>query len=41
MDEAARSVIRDFMNGKIRYFTAPPNGIGSEDEVEGSDVEMQ
>jgi|LauGreDrversion4_2_1035121.scaffolds.fasta_scaffold132859_1 nuclear GTP-binding protein len=24
MEEAARSVLRDFMNGKISYFTAPP-----------------
>lgn len=24
MEEAARSVLRDFLNGKIKYYTAPP-----------------
>jgi len=24
LEEAARSVLRDFLNGKIKYFTAPP-----------------
>jgi ribosome biogenesis GTPase A len=24
MEEAARAVLRDFLNGKITYFTAPP-----------------
>ena len=24
MEEAARAVLRDFLNGKIQYFTAPP-----------------
>lgn len=24
MEEAARAVLRDFLNGKIKYFTAPP-----------------
>ena len=24
MDQAARSVLRDFLNGKLKYFTVPP-----------------
>lgn len=33
MDEAARAVIRDFLNGKIKYYTAPPEGAeGDSDE---------
>jgi nuclear GTP-binding protein len=40
MDEAARSVIRDFLNGKIKYWTAPPTGF-EEGSDEGEDVEME
>jgi len=36
MEEAARSVLRDFLNGKIKYFTAPPASAMNED----SDDEM-
>lgn len=34
IEEAARSVLRDFLNGKISYFTAPPMSalLGEEDE---------
>ena len=40
MDSAARSVLRDFMNGKLEYHTQPPI---VDDEVadEGEDEEMQ
>ena len=32
-EEAARAVIRDFLNGKIKYFTAPPTIVeGDSDE---------
>jgi len=40
LEESARTVIRDYMNGKLRFFTKPPteeNLYGSEDE----DVEMK
>ena len=36
MEEAARAVLRDFLNGKISYFTAPPASAMLED----SDEEM-
>jgi ribosome biogenesis GTPase A len=33
VDQAARSVIRDYLNGKLKFFTAPPVAIeGEEDE---------
>ena len=33
MEEAARAVLRDFLNGKIEYYTAPPaSAILEEDE---------
>lgn len=38
-DQAARSVLRDFLNGKLKYFTTPPLFDIGEDE-EGDDVEM-
>ena len=38
-DQAARSVLRDFLNGKLKYFTAPPLAI-DEDDDEQDDVEM-
>jgi len=25
MDQAARSVVRDYQNGKIKFFTTPPH----------------
>lgn len=37
MEEAARSVLRDFLNGKIKYFTAPPASamnVDSDDEMD-------
>ena len=37
-DQAARSVLRDFLNGKLKYFTAPPLVDGADDEEE--DAEM-
>lgn len=40
MEEAARAVLRDFLNGKIQYFTAPPASALLEDEDNNSDVEM-
>jgi len=36
MEEAARAVLRDFLNGKIKYFTAPPPS----SLVENEDEEM-
>ncbi len=36
MEEAARAVLRDFLNGKIKYFTAPPASA----LIENSDEEM-
>ena len=37
-DQAARSVIRDYLNGKLKFFTVPPHfDIEGEDE----DVEME
>ena len=38
-DQAARSVIRDFLNGKLKYFTAPPLDM-EEDDGQDEDVEM-
>lgn len=41
MEEAARAVLRDFLNGKIEYYTAPPaSAILEEDENDQEDVEM-
>eukprot|EP00347_Sterkiella_histriomuscorum_P021384 403334160 len=39
-DQTARSVIRDFLNGKLKYFTAPP-AMEGEDMDEDGDVEME
>ena len=36
IEEAARAVLRDFLNGKIKYFTAPPPSA----LIENSDDEM-
>jgi len=41
MDEAARSVLRDYQNGKIKYFSVPPGGEQCDDSEEDVDVEMQ
>lgn len=38
MEEAARAVLRDFLNGKIQYFTAPPLSALIEDD-EDQDME--
>lgn len=38
-DQAARSVLRDFLNGKLKYFTAPPM-VADDGEDEADDVEM-
>ena len=41
MEEAARAVLRDFLNCKIEYYTAPPaSAILEEDENDQEDVEM-
>ncbi len=32
MEEAARAVLRDFLNGKIQYFSAPPISAMSDDD---------
>lgn len=32
MEEAARAILRDFLNGKIQYFTAPPASAMIDDE---------
>ena len=42
-DQAARSVLRDFLNGKLKYFTAPPLFDIADDEEgeEADDVEMK
>lgn len=35
IDDAARTVLRDFMNGKIKYFTpAPKSALGADSEDE-------
>jgi ribosome biogenesis GTPase A len=42
MDAVARAVIRDYMNGKIAFFTTPPANedlYGEEDDAE--DVKME
>lgn len=39
-DQAARSVLRDFLNGKLKYFTAPPLVDGGDDNAEEDDVDM-
>ncbi|CDW83179.1 guanine nucleotide-binding 3-like [Stylonychia lemnae] len=36
-DQVARSVIRDFLNGKLKYFTAPPQMEGDDED---GDTEM-
>jgi nuclear GTP-binding protein len=36
-DQAARSVLRDFLNGKLKYFTAPPLAIDDDIEDENMD----
>lgn len=38
MEQAARQVIRDFLNGKLAYHTQPPI---VDDEVSDGDEEMQ
>ena len=38
-DQAARSVLRDFLNGKLKYFTAPPLD-DAEDNAEEDDADM-
>lgn len=40
MDQAARSVIRDFMNGKLKYWTQPPE-INDPVDDDISDSEME
>ena len=37
-DQAARAVIRDFLSGKLKYFTAPPAVDGGDDD---EDMEME
>ena len=32
IDDAARTVLRDFLNGKIKYFTPAPKTKGDSDE---------
>ena len=39
-DQAARSVLRDFLNGKLKYFTAPPMFDIEDDNGEEDDIEM-
>jgi ribosome biogenesis GTPase A len=39
IEEAARSVIRDYLNGKLTYFTTPP--VVDDDDQDEEDVEMQ
>lgn len=37
MDQTARSVIRDYLNGKVKFFSVPPvveDGADEEDDVE-------
>lgn len=43
MDEAARSVLRDFLNGKIDYFTAPPPSavLDEEDDLAALEQELE
>jgi len=40
IDEAAKSVLRDFMNGKLSYFSPPPQS-ALLDEDENQDQEME
>jgi nuclear GTP-binding protein len=40
MEEAARSVLRDFLNGKIQYYTAPPASALLADEEDEEMNEM-
>jgi ribosome biogenesis GTPase A len=43
MDAVARAVIRDYMNGKIAFFTTPPENedlYGEEDDAD-DDVKME
>jgi ribosome biogenesis GTPase A len=38
-DQAARSVLRDFLNGKLKYFTSPPLfDIADDDEADDEDM---
>jgi nuclear GTP-binding protein len=39
-DQAARSVLRDFLNGKLKYYTAPPLAIDDAEDDGAGDVEM-
>jgi ribosome biogenesis GTPase A len=32
LEEAARAILRDFLNGKIMYYTAPPPGTLLDDQ---------
>ena len=36
-DQAARSVIRDYLNGKLKFFSAPPIVIEGDDDEEMAD----
>lgn len=45
-DQAARSVIRDYLNGKIKYFTIPPvvnddTNMDENDEVMDEEEEQE
>jgi len=43
MDQSARAVVRDFLNGKLAFHTPPPifdDDMGDDDEMEG-DQKMQ
>jgi ribosome biogenesis GTPase A len=33
-DQAARSVIRDFLNGKLKYYSAPPLFEDNDEDVD-------
>lgn len=41
IEETARHVIRDYLNGKLTYFTTPPQVDDDEGEDEGNDAEMK
>lgn len=40
-DQAARQVIRDYLNGKLKFYTAPPMNIEEDEDEKDDDVDME